>query len=501
MNGRLMASRMKNDALQIISNAARSLYTMTQGALTGDDQFGNHDIDKECGYPESLTPEALWKWFKREDMGYRMVVIKPETCWASNPTIIENNDAVPTDFEKSIVDLNKNFNLWNYLQRADVVSGIGDFGVMMLGINDGKDFATPVEGVDGGTEGLGRSTKKHKLEYIRIFAQHQITVATTVNDPKNARFGLPEMYTLLFENEDYTNSGGVAHTKVGAGTDVVSASKNVHWTRIVHMADNRDTSDVFGNSRLQRIYNRLLDLRKVVGGSGEMYWKGAFPGLSLESQPDFADAEFNKEEVKKSLDDYQNGLNRYLALQGITVKSLTPQVIDPTSYYKMLVMAIAICEGIPYRILLGAEEGKQAGNQDAVQWNKKMEGRREQYLNPWIIKPVIDRLIAMGVLEEVEYKIKWAPLNEQTLSEQIENALNRTKALAEYMRGGVDMIVTPEDFLKIFLKMDDGEVKTIIDNMDGELGLDRVDESGFNGRMDPVGNPQGQQSKIDENKV
>jgi hypothetical protein len=84
------------------------------------------------------------------------------------------------------------------------------------------------------------------------------------------------------------------------------------------------------------------------------------------------------------------------------------------------------------------------------------------------------------------------------LAEQITNALNRTKAIAEYMRGGVDQIVAPDDFLKIFLKLDDSEITTIMDSF---TGIIRDEENEAGKPFDPSGNNSGEQSKKSEDKT
>ncbi len=65
------------------------------------------------------------------------------------------------------------------------------------------------------------------------------------------------------------------------------------------------------------------------------------------------------------------------------------------------------------------------------------------------------------------------------------------------MRGGVDAVVAPEEYLKIFLKMDDAEITAIKIGIGGLFDLDIVDEEDDVG-MDPNGNASGQQSKKKE---
>jgi hypothetical protein len=58
-------------------------------------------------------------------------------------------------------------------------------------------------------------------------------------------------------------------------------------------------------------------------------------------------------------------------------------------------MAIAL--GVPKRVFMGSEQGELASSQDSKSWGKRVIKRQNEYLTPMLIRPFIDRLIAMGV--------------------------------------------------------------------------------------------------------
>jgi hypothetical protein len=48
-----------------------------------------------------------------------------------------------------------------------------------------------------------------------------------------------------------------------------------------------------------------------------MYWRGAFPGYAIKTQPQLgADVDINREDVKQQLTDYSNALQRFPCLDG-----------------------------------------------------------------------------------------------------------------------------------------------------------------------------------------
>lgn len=436
---------------------------------------GPRDIDSECGYPLWLTPDHYRIMYDREGIAKRVVDCEPEETWAMDPEVFEDEDeGTDTKFEKAWKDLLKDFNIYHHLQRIDVLSGIGQFGVLLMGIDDGLDLNQPVEGCND--DGTFSGKHEYKLLYLRPFDESVIFVKAREVHIDNPRYGLPTVYTIQFR--DFPNWG------VQAGEIV---ARDVHWSRIIHIADNLKMSEVYGTPRMQPVYNRLYDLRKIYSSSGEAFWKGAFPGLAFEVDPEIANqgTELDEEKMKKVMFDYQMGLQRYFAMTGVTVKTLPPIVTDPTATVETMLKAIAICKAIPYRVLFGSEEAKLAGNQDSRAWNKRLAKRQTKYISPKIIRPFVDRLIAFGVLPEPkEYFVEWPDLNAPTDQDKAVTALTLTQALQAYIAGNVSQLVPPDLYLTQILGRTSEEKDAILkgaqdfneENQDDDQDDDQDDE-------------------------
>ncbi len=417
------------------------------------------DINLECGYPDTIEISAYKAMYKRNGAAKRVVRILPEETWAMPPEIFETEDANKTKFEEAWDALQEERRLFHYLQRIDVLSGIGEFGILLLGVGDGKELGLPVEGINPVT-GEKTGTSTHKLIYLKPFDQSTVKVVLRETEPASPRFGFPVTYTIDFEGVESVNS---------------KSSKTVHWTRVLHVADGRETSEVNGTPRMEPIYNRLLDIRKILGGSGEMFWKGGFPGLSFETQPDVE--ELDIESVKDQVESYMSGLQRYFAMEGIIVKSLAPQVESPKEHIETNMRNIAISLGIPYRIFLGTEEAKLASSQDMRTWNKRLSQRQENYVSPYLIRPFVDRLIAFGMLPEVEeYTVKWPDLNAPTDEDKANVAKSLTEALSKYVAGGVDALIPPMEYLTMVLGFSQEEAKAIEKASMQFIGLEEEEE-------------------------
>jgi len=409
---------------------------------------GEHDLKgaeilfKSGHYPDTIAITDYKKLYTRSGVARRVVRILPEDTWSLLPTVYETEDQNETEFEKTWKALQMEKRIFHYLQRIDVLSGIGDFGILLLGINDGKELNEPVEGINEVT-GEKEGNSKYELLYLKPFDQTFVKVQSKEADVSSPRYGFPKVYTIDFEGADTASS----------------TSKKVHWTRVLHIADNRETSETYGTPRMESVYNRLLDIRKILGGSGEMFWKGGFPGLSFETQPDVEG--LDTDSIKDQMELYMAGMQRYLAMEGISVKSLSPQVSSPKEHIETNMRNIAISMGIPYRIFLGTEEAKLASGQDITIYNKRLLQRQNNYVNPYIIRPFIDRLIAFGVLPENEYTVDWPDLNAPTDDDKANVAKLLTEAMSKYVSSNVDALVPPMEYLTMVLGFSQEEVKAI----------------------------------------
>lgn len=407
------------------------------------------DINYECGYPTTIATEDYKAIYDREGIGTRVVRLLPEECWQMLPSIEENQDAKETEFEKQWKDLEKKFHLYHYLRRIDVLSGIGRFGVLLLGISDGKKMYQPVKGINAVTgEKVGKS--KYQLLYLRPFDESVVSVKSKETDITSPRYGLPVTYEISFEN---TSASGT-----------ISTTNIVHWTRVLHIADNREISEINGVPRMKPVYNRLLDLRKIVAGSGEMFWKGGFPGLVLKLMEGAALNDDAKTALRAQIKDYQDGLQRWLSPENIEVKELNPQIADPEPHVKVQIQYICCTLGIPYRIFMGSEAAHLASTEDKETWNSRLKDRQENYISPMVIRLLIDRLIMYGVLPEVpEYTVQWPDLGVPSEKEAAEIAGKKTEALAKYVAGSVNELIPPKEYLTMILGMRDEDAQAVID--------------------------------------
>ena len=444
---------------QIIDNVLLSRQQLTDRYLDP-----RRDINHECGYPqtESITVEKHYRiMYDREPIATRVVQVLPQESWQVQPTVYESEEADEvTAFEQGWKDLGCNLRgkswyqdeegspIWEYLHRIDELSGIGRYGVLLLGLGDGRELYEPVETAEG-----------MKLLYLRAFDESLVSIVNHEKDRANPRYGQPIEYMVSFDDPTQTSQSGTQLSLSGA---------KVHWSRVVHVADNLGSSELFGVPRMRPVYNRLHDLCKLYGGSAEMYWRGAFPGLSIETHPQLqTDVQLSAEEktaMRTQMEQYMGGLQRYLSLIGMSAKSLAPQVVDPTPQINAQIMAICIQLGIPKRVFTGSERGELASTQDDSAWNDRLAYRQNNYITPRLIVPFIDRLITLGVLPEpVGYSVVWPDLNTLTDEQKADIAIKRTEAMVKYIQGSVEALMVPLDYLTRVIGLSQDEAAVVLE--------------------------------------
>ena len=422
------------------------------------------DIEAECGHPVSLNIADYMNMYRRGDVASRVVRVWPEECWSEPPDVYESEEPEDTAFEEAWDALELEHNIYSMFERADTLSGIGRFGIILLGLDDGKDLNQPVEGLLENGTFKETAIAERKLIYIRVFDETCLSIASLESDRNNSRYGQPKTYNIQFQD-----------TAVGQQASVFTLP--VHWSRVIHVADNRVSSEIYGLPRLEPVVNRLLDLKKISGGSGEMFWKGGFPGLSIEVMPEVAKdggVDMDVESTKSQVDKYMNGLQRYLALSGMTAKSLAVQIADPSPHTDTQLKLIAAAMGIPWRVFIGSEAAQLASEQDIRTWNRRIGRRRSNYVSPYLIRPTIRRLIDIGVLvrpEDNKFFIHWDDLNSPSNLDKAKVAEGLSNAMVKYVAGGADRFMKPFHFLTLVLGMSDEEAQSVVSEADIADGL------------------------------
>jgi hypothetical protein len=246
-----------------------------------------------------------------------------------------------------------------------------------------------------------------------------------------------------------------------AGGATGGTAKRVHYSRVIHVAEDLLDDNVEGVPRLRAVLNRLDDLERVAGASSEMFWRGGLPGHQFDVRDGHSLQGQALADLQDEIEKYLHGLQRYVRTKGIDIKGLDSQVADPRGHVDVLIDLVAAATGIPKRILMGSERGELASSMDEETWLALVESRRLNHCEPTILRPFVDLLLAAGALPAPKdgYTIDWPDLRSVSDREAAEVGEVRSKSLKNYvMAPGAEEVVPPTIFLRTVLGLSEDEI-------------------------------------------
>lgn len=431
-----------SDDPRLLALASALLGRAELAARMGKSYGTSRDIYTALGYTKNPTYNDYYVRYERQDIAKRIVDAPVDATWRGRPQIAEIGDHdEETEFERAWAGIVRELDAYHYIARADKISGVGQYGVLLLGFDDSAKLDQPVE-------------RAGNLLYMHPYSEQNASIDKWVKDTKDKRYGQPEIYNINFSSADKTGT----------------MSSRVHWSRIIHIAEGLYENSVYGTPRLRPVLNRLQDLELISGGSAEMFWRGGFPGYGFKNDPEATVDAQALSDLQDEIEEYVHGLKRYLRLQNMSVEALAVQIASPADHFDLMVSLISSATGIPKRILTGSERGELASTQDKENWADRIQERRDNYAEPRILRETIDRLIGVQVLPQPGkegYEVVWPDAHILSDADAAKVSETRAKALAQYVNApGADMVIPPDVFLKKFLGFDQAEVDEINEVLD-----------------------------------
>ena len=407
---------------------SRFLFAARHGLMFG----GKRDVYTALGYNRTLTYRDYFEKWDRQDIAKRLVEAAPKATWRSHPDVFDDEDPENiTPFEQAWKDIARRLRIFQRLERADILAGIGRYGVLMIGLADqppANEEAVPVASGDD-------------VLYLQPFSEDQAIISALDEDPGSERFGLPTRYDL----------------KIRIPTTTSDRSRNisVHHSRVIHFAEGSLDADAEGQPRLRPVFNLLDDLLKIVGSSAETYWqarRAIHARNDPKAKPLSAD---DQTKLKDQVDEYMNDLRQFIGTDGVDLNTIAASVADPQGPFEVVMSLISSTSEIPKRILIGSERGQLASDQDERAWANRIDERQQQFAEPLVLRPLIDRFVDLGAIPEPEggeYEIRWQSLSDPGEREQAETALTWGRAAQSFQ--AANQIISPEEARERFLGMD-----------------------------------------------
>jgi hypothetical protein len=407
---------------------ANSLFEQFQNRnLFGSQNLEMTSLYDALGLPRigTITYSNYVNRYRRQEVANRVINAPVYGTWSHEPRILETKTG-ETSFEKEMDQLAKEINLFYHLRKLDILAMLGEYAILFLGLKDNKQISL-------------KTGRARGLSYVTAIPQDRALINTYQENPKSPQYGFPETYTVTISED--------AGASITNAPMMTPAPLVVHESRVIHVAENCFESDIYGVPFLEPIYNRLIGLDKLAGGSPEMFWRGARPGYVAQGHEGGYIDEEDKEDFRNRLSQFSNNLQRWLTTTNMNITALAPQVVSPKEHIDAQLKLISSATRIPLRILTGSERGSLASSQDERSWLTFLEERREVVAEKLMIRPFVDRMIELGVVSEPksgEYFVDWEPMITLSEKEKAETTLLKYKALDIYKGAGLDTLIPPE---------------------------------------------------------
>jgi hypothetical protein len=387
---------------------------MRQAGITFDGARNEYEI---LGYDRLITNRQYRDEYARGGIAGRIVDALPDAAWRGSMELVEDEDPkTDTEFEKAWKVLDQRLQVQAKFARVTKLSRLSAYAVLLIGAAGSLEtelprgssqeqilYLTPFSG--GGGPGMSGQARTMAVDA-------DCTILEFDTDEKSKRFGLPKSYQLR-------------------RVDVSSPAlhRPVHWSRVIHVAEGLMDDEVYGQPALERVWNLLIDLRKVTGGGAEAFWLRANQGLHLDVDKDMA-LDKTKDtivELKKQVDAYKHQLDRWIRTRGTKIKTLGSDVANFANPADAVLTQIAGAKAMPKRILTGSEMGELASSQDRDNWKDIINGYQTSQLGPYLVRVTAGRFIDYGYLPTpakgpLAYEVRWPHIQTLTEAERAEGA-------------------------------------------------------------------------------
>ena len=329
--------------------------------------------------------------YDRGGMGSKLIKIPAEYTWRSYPKLYPQNE----DFN----DKMNNLGIYDEFETSDRICGIGKYSVAVLGVKGNTKLNKPVK--EGSLKSLD------DILYVMPYSEPNAVVKKTVQNENDPRFGLPESYNIK-----------VSTTLNGATT---SKTHEVHWTRVIHIAEEKDESRIYGTPRIKAVYNRLIDLEKINASSPEAYIRMVSDKILFDLDQNVSLTPEQKKEFDEQMEELLHGEKNYMRTSGVKPIRIETDIIDPKGVFDVIMNSICATQNLPRKFLLGAERGEITSSMDMFSFFDSMQVRRKKFAEREILNPFLNRLKYYGILDEsIKYEWKWSPLYELSPKEKAE---------------------------------------------------------------------------------
>lgn len=420
----------QQDIGQIVANAVNQAMVMNaatqrghgRGGISGtyDNADTLHDIYADYGYPDTLEFSNFWNMYRRFGIATNVVNLPVDIGWSSVPEVKATTQFI-SDFEKLL----KTVPFWTRLKGLDQRQRVGRYGGLLMRVKDGKLLSEPLEGKQNGPASL--------MDMIPLY-ESQLHVSDTNKDATSEDYGQPTMYEYYSSVAGNRNENNTESTKI-------------HPSRVVIASEGADDGTIYGIPALECVYNSLMDLRKIIGGGGEGFYKNASQSVIFKLM-DLAGASNNTDLLTKfeeNFDDFQrNRQRRGLWTPGMDAEVLDAVLANPKEYFQSALNDVAAGSKIAATILTGQQTGRLASDEDSANTLAVIQSRRMNFMSDMTMDTFL-WLIKWGILPASDIELEWDDLLARSDEDKLKNAESMAGINEKQFKSGGSVPFTGEE--------------------------------------------------------
>lgn len=404
---------------------------------------GKRNVNQALGYNDVITWQDYRDRYRRGGISKTIIEAYPDKTWGTGFTIVEDQDPeIVTDFEQQLLSLYSRLNLTSQFHRADIQCGVGLYSVLLIGVAGTSDLTTPLPPLNAPDDIL----------FLTPYPQWRAKITKVVTDLRDKRLGLPLTYSIgIGEAPTYNQDGDITDP-----SNISFQWAEVHYSRIIYVADGLFEDRLFGTPRLRPVWNYLDDLLKNSGGGSEAVWNTMNPPLHANLDPEYGSnlppdkLKEQKDAISAQMDELIHGQRRKLLTSGVNLNQLSSSVAQFGPNVDCILKLISATTRIPYNILVGRERGDLASESDDDAWEERAgQNRRIKFAIP-IVKEFIDRMIEAGAikaptLHNGEYEVVWPEVEELNTTQKASVLLAMAQANQAQVKASGQIILTADE--------------------------------------------------------
>ena len=345
------------------------------------------NLDSVFGYPDTVTYEDLNSLRDRLGIFERLLDKPASATWGIPPDIEVDNDS--DEFLNAWNDIVQNHNIWKVLYSLDKMAAMDDYAILLIVFEGDTDLSAPLSEL--------KDNSLRKIAYIQQYPATRAKIDSYINDRMDPRYGLPEYYRIKNKNVQMIGSS--------LNSETFNEIK-IHYSRVLHVAENALEDSLFGTPRMKRHFNTLLDYKKAVGGAAEIFWNAAYNGFQVDIPPDIEVSPEKEKQLSDEVKAFYSNFSRFIKTKGVEIKPLGGNTVDPTGLIDVLITTLAIEAEIPKRILIGTEAGELSSEQDRANFARVVKVRQLLFAESVVLNPLVRLLFRANVLPHTS-NLKW----------------------------------------------------------------------------------------------